>query len=156
MSLQLLSRDLKRVKDDAFELEQRLDETLEEERLNQQAAQERLNETLRQEAQETREDARRDADQDLPALPENAQPVDDEARAWSEDGESVLRAQREDSEEIALQREFYDETGGVDDASAGVAATPNECGGGGSGDNGDGSDQEVDFVGEHEEDNVWQ
>lgn len=170
--LQLLSRDLRRVADDAFALEQRLDQGLEEERLNQQASQERLDqqasherldETL-QEAPEGLEGAWREPDEDLPTSTEVAQRDEDEdddeeeeAKAWSNsNGASFLAQQHEDAAEITPpQREFHDEGGEVEDGMAGVSATPDQ-GGGGGGDSGAASEQEVDFVGEDEEDNVWQ
>jgi len=53
---QLLSRDLNRVKEDTFTLEQRLDRALEEERLNQQACEEeRLNQQALEEDRQSQQ-----------------------------------------------------------------------------------------------------
>lgn len=163
---QLLTRDLERVKGDAFALEQRLDQALEEERLNHKAS-------LEQEAQEPFGEAQDVARQDDNDYNANEVVAEQDEQAGYGDDFSVhvrdneddavqqqdlpFRAQEHgDAVESTLDEEFQNEgsvSGGGEARGEGDA--PEQHGSGGGGDVVE-SDQEADFVGEDEEDNVWQ
>ncbi|CAM9550222.1 unnamed protein product, partial [Ectocarpus fasciculatus] len=165
---QLLTRDLERVKGDAFALEQRLDQALEEERLNQKASQEQA--SHEQETQEPFGEAqdvtRRDdiADDVVTEQDEQASYGDDTGGHVQDDEDGAeqqglpFRAQGHgNAAESTLDEEFQNErsamVGGGEERGEGEA--PEQRGIGAGGDDVE-SDQEADFVGEDEEDNVWQ
>lgn len=164
MLSQLLTRDLERVKGDAFALEQRLDQALEEERLNQNASQEQETQESFGEAQDV---ARRDSDDNaneaVEEQDEQASYGDDTGGEVQDDDDDAeqqdlpLRAQEHgEAAESALDVELQDErsvSGGGEERGEGDA--PEQRGSGAGGDVVE-SDQEADFVGEDEEDNVWQ
>ncbi|CAM9537152.1 unnamed protein product [Ectocarpus sp. 6 AP-2014] len=162
--LQLLTRDLERVKGDAFALEQRLDQALEEERLNQKAPQEQETQESFGEAQDV---ARRDSDDNaneaVEAQDEQASYGGDTGGEVQDDDDDAeqqdlpLRAQEhgeaaESTPDVELEDDRSVSGGGEE---RGEADAPEQRGSGTGGDVVE-SDQEADFVGEDEEDNVWQ
>lgn len=143
----LLSRDLRRVRDDAFVQEQRLDQALEEERADQEAF---------RETRQLQQEAQRIADEQGggPARAADEQDSSPADAVWEEEvtrGDDVVVASPADEAADAAgqavepwgeeKAEGYFEDRGMGFSGYGVALD-------GEGD--------VDFVGEDEEDNVWQ
>lgn len=133
-------RDLKRVRSDAFDLERRLDEVLEEQRLQQEA---------RQEAE--RVEKERKAAEEEQALSE-----DMEEGVW-EDGRDDVTLPQEVGVPVAVaaegrQEEEEDEPKGFDGErrfeESGAMGLDHEV-------FEEPRDDEVDFVGDEEEENVW-
>ncbi|CAM9408463.1 unnamed protein product [Ectocarpus sp. 12 AP-2014] len=164
--LQLLTRDLERVKGDAFALEQRLDQALEEERLNQKASREQETQDSFGGAQDvTRRDSDENADEAVEEQDEQASYGDDtggEVQDDDDDGDAEqqdfpLRAQEHgEAAESTLDVELQDERSvGGGGEERGEDDAPEQRGSGAGGDVVE-SDQEADFVGEDEEENVWQ
>ncbi|CAM9785312.1 unnamed protein product [Ectocarpus sp. 4 AP-2014] len=162
--LQLLMRDLERVKGDAFALEQRLDQALEEERLNQKASQDQETQESFGEPQDV---ARRNSDDNaneaVEEQDEQASYGDDTGGEVQDDDDDAeqqdfpLRAQEHgDAAESTLDVELQDERSvGGGGEEKGEDDAPEQRGSGAGGDVVE-SDQEADFVGEDEVDNVWQ
>lgn len=135
-------RDLKRVRSDAFDLERRLDEVLEEQRLQQQA---------RQEAERLEQERKAAAEEQAPS-------EEMEERVWEEGRDDVISPQelgvlgdvaaegRQEEEEADGPKGFdgegrFEESGAMGfDHHEGVEES---------------RDDEVDFVGDEDEENVW-
>lgn len=184
--VQLLSRDLGRVKEDAFALEQRLDQALEEDRLNREALEEeRADQTPTLQAEQEREQEQgRRGSEGLPTSTVQGEEYGtrsvgeygggDDGQAWNGNdmafhaqqhgggyGVPPFEAERHEyAAEAMPQRGAQDEEVVVDDGRAEVSGASHEYGGGGHVDEGSvgvgSEEQEADFVGEDEEDNVWQ
>ena len=182
------------MKEDAFTLEQRLDQALEEDRLNREAlAEERATQALEEEHAEERDlDQAHRGSEELPvSAPREEEEEEEEeygarsagtygdggdGQAWNGDG-TPFQAQRLEDDYgtpfVDQQHEYaaeatqqqtavvQDQEVVLDDGSAGVSegASPVSGTGGDAGEGGVGvpnEEDEVDFVGEDEEDNVWQ
>lgn len=137
---QLLMRDLKRVRSDAFDLERRLDEVLEEQRLQQ----------------ESRQEAERLEQERKAAAEEQASSEDMEEGVWEEGRDDATSSQEVDIPGAAAaegrQEEEEYEPKGFDGERRFEES-------GAMGFDHDGfekpRDDEVDFVGDDEEENVW-
>ncbi|CAB1114268.1 unnamed protein product [Ectocarpus sp. CCAP 1310/34] len=159
--LQLLTRDLERVKGDAFALEQRLDQALEEERLNQKASQE-TQDSFGAAQDVTRRDSDDNANEAVVEQDEQASCGNDTCGEVQDDDDDAeqqdlpLRAQEHGkAAESTLDVEVQDERSAAGGEERGEGEAPEQRGSGAGGDVVE-SDQEADFVGEDEVDNVWQ
>lgn len=179
------------MKEDAFVLEQRLDQALEEDRLNREALQEEQEQehadrTLQEEPGHDHQEQERRGGEEPPASTSQGEEYGarsagdsggggDDGRAWDgndvvsqapqrgEDGHGVPFVDQQHeyaTEEAVPQGVAQDEESVVGDERVGVSGASHEYGGGGDVPGGSvgaaSEDQEVDFVGEDEEDNVWQ
>eukprot|EP00903_Cladosiphon_okamuranus_P020118 g18474.t1 len=167
--LQLLSRDLKRVKEDAFELEKRLDQALEEDRAHHPLQGEHEDEGEHEhehEHEREREQGQRRNEEEY-----GTQSVGDHGQAWNDKEVSFQAQQHEDAhgvplvdqphkysaDEMPVQAEEHEV---LDDGRVGMPGAAHGQGVGRDVDEGSvgvaSEDQEADFVGDDEEDNVWQ
>lgn len=168
------------MKEDAFTLEQRLDEALEEDRLNRKAPEdERARQPFEEQGREQDDDQRRHESEELPTSTAQEEEYGtrsvgdygsgDDSQAWNGNGVSFLGQQHGDGHDVpfeAQRREYAAEVGVkeeeevLDGGRAEVSGVSHEHGVSGDVDGGDvgvgGEEHEVDFVGEDEEDNVWQ
>lgn len=144
-SPKLLSRDLRRVTDDAFALEQRLDQALDEEHANQEAF---------KEAEQLQQDAQRVPDEEEGLWEEevdrqesrSADANREEKGARGNDPASLAGSDTADPRQVAEPWGGEQAEGSFEDRGMGFSGYDAALDGEGA----------VDFVGEDEEDNVWQ
>lgn len=152
-----MSRDLRRVKEDAFALEQRLDQALEEERRYQKASQEawELEEEGQARVKHVELEGNTGREDRLSGEGAAMDAEDGEEKAKKRWDDVSFRAQHEDVEE-AHEQDFEEE---VIRDEEGEDQLPEHDAHGGSFEEDDGRatvNSDVDFVGEDDEDNVWQ